>query len=363
MQGKSASDEFGEKWGLNEEAMSWLRWLSADQRAHVMAEFVPKDATRDVSALFVSFAKSRQETRHPAARHTPNAVDEFGERFGLNEEAMSWLRWLSPEQQEVVMTEFDPPAHTRDISTKFISFAKSRKESRQSAVVKQSSPVDEFAERFGLNDEAVSRLLHLAPEQQEHIMAEFNPAANTRDISGKLMAFIKTREGREQSAVDELRGRLGGERKKYDSADDENTRLDEFANNFGLNEDSMSWLRWLGPEQQEHVMSEFNAGPTTKDVNRRFIAFVRTRKQSGHAAPRPSKSNPVEEFVESWGLDDDAKSWLLWLSPERQEEAMNSFTPPSNTKDFSKLFVSYVKKRKWADGAEAASDWKRRRTH
>lgn len=102
------------------------------------------------------------------------------------------------------MSEFSPRAGTQDVNSKFIAFAKSRKGivggfKEDKRIIGQASksrgdPVQEFQERFGLSDEAISWLLWLPADLQQQVMSEFSPTSVTKDYNGKLMAFVKSKK-------------------------------------------------------------------------------------------------------------------------------------------------------------------------
>merc|ERR1711903_181645 len=59
------------------------------------------------------------------------------------------------------------------------------------------------------------------------------------------------------------------------------------------------------------------------------------------SSTKVGKAPGVDEFVSSWGLNDDSKRTLLKLSVDWQEYAMDKFYPSRNTRDINGVFIMF----------------------
>ena len=66
------------------------------------------------------------------------------------------------------------------------------------------------------------------------------------------------------------------------------------------------------------------------NINGKFISF--TVKLAG-GKPAHGHPDPAQEFLQHWGLNEDAVGWFQRLPVDLQENAMSSFNPPADTRD------------------------------
>eukprot|EP00404_Azadinium_spinosum_P052118 CAMPEP_0180749508 /NCGR_PEP_ID=MMETSP1038_2-20121128/30625_1 /TAXON_ID=632150 /ORGANISM="Azadinium spinosum, Strain 3D9" /LENGTH=173 /DNA_ID=CAMNT_0022783209 /DNA_START=132 /DNA_END=650 /DNA_ORIENTATION=+ len=147
-----------------------------------------------------------------------------------------------------------------------------------------------------------------------------------------------------------LQGQGGPGGETADTAD----KLEQFAQKYRLNAEARERLEELPPDEQESVISTFkphlvagNMGLSTK-----FLTYLKTH---ANAVPEDD-TDPLEEFQEKWGLNNDAIDRLRDLPVEKQDEVMANFTAPDHTRDMNAFFIAHVKHnapkkcKSWASG-------------
>lgn len=188
---------FVQKWGLNDQAANFLWDMPADARNDVIASFAPRQDTRDVSNLFMSFAKKRKHGQADAHQE-PDQLQAFVETWGLNDEASGLLRELPWNVQEEVVSAFAPNEKTRDISNLFVAFAKKRRNRQGDA--QHTDPRQAFLQKWGLGDQA-SRVLYDLPENlQKDVMGAFSPKHGAQGLERLFISFASTRRPKPMGA-------------------------------------------------------------------------------------------------------------------------------------------------------------------
>lgn len=172
-----------------------------------------------------------------------------------------------------------------------------------------------------------------------------------------------------------------------------------------LDESAQTALLQLDPAMQAKVVAEFSPKPGTRDVNRLFHGFLRSM-QTGHpppphrqgggagaaaAAAAAAAADPftalysdgpaavdtgaygagvgnaaaehqnatlltqlyqtelgvdparLQDFCQTWGLDEGAQTALLQLEPQVQAQVMQDFAPKPHTQDINRLFHGFMK--------------------
>uniref|UniRef100_A0A7S1W647 Uncharacterized protein n=1 Tax=Alexandrium catenella TaxID=2925 RepID=A0A7S1W647_ALECA len=311
-----------------------------------MASFAPPADTRDLSGKFISFCKAKLQ------HHQSDPLENFVQRWGLNEDAVHRLKELPVELQFDVMNSFAPPQDTRNVSARFISFAKARVQQQE------VDPLEAFAKRWGLNEDAMRWLRSMPVDQQSEAMAAFAPTPDTRNTSARFISFAKGKMAQQEVGA-------------MQAASVANV-LERFCQSWGLNEDAMARLRDLPPELQQETMCSFAPPPGTRDSSAKFIAFAKVKRlhyEGGEQPPRakrprmdtppeqfaampaliappvqrPAAADGAEDFVQHWGLNEDALARLIDLPVEVQQEVMASFSPPADTRDVSAKFISFTR--------------------
>eukprot|EP00747_Dinoflagellata_sp_TGD_P058468 gnl/TRDRNA2_/TRDRNA2_151132_c0_seq1.p1 gnl/TRDRNA2_/TRDRNA2_151132_c0~~gnl/TRDRNA2_/TRDRNA2_151132_c0_seq1.p1 ORF type:complete len:575 (-),score=135.37 gnl/TRDRNA2_/TRDRNA2_151132_c0_seq1:39-1700(-) len=283
-------------------------------------------------------------------------VDEFCQKWGLNEDAMVWLSLLPPELQEEVMHAFDP-GEVADVSSKFIAYVKMknrRADERRDADQNMSKEMKEFAEKWGLHERAMDRLREQPVDVQEDVMKSFAPGDDTRDMTARFLGFLKTRRskgGRSWKSTAKWReDRMWPELPSDWKQRGPEEIIELFVQTWGLNDDAAHLVRNLRPDLREEVIETFAPKSETKDVNSKLFAFVKM-KQNRPSSRRDNHAAALEQFQKKWNLDDAACRRLRELPAEDQEMAMRDFNPPIGTRDVSAKFTAFVKNmRNWSGG-------------
>lgn len=162
-------------------------------------------------------------------------------------------------------------------------------------------------------------------------------------------------------------GAKGGAKQRMPPAPEQATRditeeeLWEFVTRWSLNSDAQEKLFGLTPGAVEIVLEKFAPPEGAAEVSGKFIMFANSiqrgpppsgaRSQAAHAAPGGASGSratgafdPLQAFVDYWGLNADAQSKLWTLPPDVQQQVMAGFAPaaaPGMT-DFSGKFIMYA---------------------
>jgi len=306
-------DQFIGTYGLNEEMTQMLMDMDPMVRNDVMANFHPRDTSRDMNACFWAFAKSRsgpkpmpgaprapppragltghlprtqfvpgttqliaQAAPQPPIRligHTAGLTvahyrNELAIKFALTAESMAAFDELAPETQLSVYTEFKPRDLSRDANACFVSFCRSRM-------------VQDFASKWKLDNESIQLFNSLDYNQQSMIMSSFAPRDTGRDANSVFMSFTKSRlAGPEGGRSPQLsppttlirpaaRG-VKRERPAAGGTDD----METFIERWNLNEENISMLQGMSPQTQEQIMAKFHPRDTSRDCNAVFAKFA-----------------------------------------------------------------------------------------
>merc|ERR1719356_312054 len=111
-------------------------------------------------------------------------------------------------------------------------------------------------------------------------MRDFDPPPSVRDMNGKFNAFLKGKVARQRdSEAFEKESDEGNDTRQRDSEglQVEAEEFEEFAQKWGLSEDAMDRLRSLSSDLQATVMLDFDPPPNVRDVNAKFVAFLKGR--------------------------------------------------------------------------------------
>lgn len=144
--------QFVTRWNLKEIAQDLLASMAPNAQQKVIQEFAPRDASRDVNAIFLKFAQGISQNtprvsvpmaplhraapgsglpqhrlqQQPVPRQQPVGADTeammFLERWNLGTEAHNVFFSLLPEQQEKVKVEFNPRDTSSDANNIFVRF-------------------------------------------------------------------------------------------------------------------------------------------------------------------------------------------------------------------------------------------------
>lgn len=311
--------------------MEALRAESPDCIDRVLETFAPDLGTRDVNAKLMSYLKKvRWGHIEPGESDQLGPSDDplvdFQARWSLSAAAMERLQTLPEDLLAEVLEKFAPPPSTRDFSAKLMFFIDNFIQAEQHG---ESEKLQGFAEHWGLNDIARRKLCSIPIEEQEQVIREFNPGPNTRDVSGKLMGFIKAKSRRRPVHDDHAIG-----------------PIESFCQRWSLNEEAMVRLGELSPELQDEIIANFAPRDTSRDANPIFHSYLKSivrKTGTGHRTGGHAQPNPLNVFAERWGLNQEAMQ-LLWEMPiDLQDELMSTFDPREGTRDMSSKFISFVK--------------------
>lgn len=233
----------------------------------------------------------------------------------------------------------------------------------------------EFVQKWGLDGRSQALLEGLPADVQQLVYQGFNPPAGTRSVDAKLNAFVR-RVGADSgggigaggiwvdnSAAAGAFGGAGG------NADGVEQMVSQFALQWGLDEVSQGLLRAQNPDYIAEVTQSFNPPADTRNVSARFCTFLRGGsgfRAHGGAAPAgagaPSLQAPfrltgtsavaqaqddaaVQNFAQTWGLDDECSQYLKTLSYEALQGVIADFNPPGDTQNINARFMTFVRSR------------------
>merc|ERR1719447_1438625 len=104
----------------------------------------------------------------------------------------------------MVITDFAPKADTRDVNQVFHAFVRSVRtrttasggQLSQMELTVDTAQFQNFVQTWQLNESAQATFLTLPAELQAHVMAEFAPKPNTRDVNQVFHGFVNSVRGR-----------------------------------------------------------------------------------------------------------------------------------------------------------------------
>jgi len=367
-------DAFVEQWKLNQTSECFLRTLSQDLQEDIMSHFSPRDASRDVNAVFQKFAKSRQDI---AMKNILAQIpeDNFGElREGMREFIENWkldsqsqkvLMHLKEEVQDDVMGNFSPQDPSRDVNRLFCSFVRSRSQQHEKHertkevnglavaggnVENLPSYAKQFVDNWSLDDQAAQVLAGLPEDILNDVVTTFQPRDLTREVNSVFHAYVRSRltRSRTQMRRDELQ---------------------PFFTKWNLGESSQHLLLDLPVDLQQDIIGGFEPRDTTRDVNGLFQSFARSRgaKTSVIGTPQPvfpmgvpdsvlhsvtnsgnqHDKDALNQFCAKWNLNQASQSFLMSLPPDvrRRSEIMEKFAPKDTERDVNSVFLAFARSR------------------
>lgn len=385
---------FAQKWGLDGAAVAWLSGLPPDVASILMEQFDPKEDTHNVIAKMKGFARSIQ-ARLPGQRADgvvmdpevleglPDRIKEFAAHWGIEESAVGLIQSLPPDVQVTVIDQFDPKGDVLNVTGKLCAFARSIAAGR-SSLIGADDAVETFSAQWGLDDGAKHFLRMLPEDVLATVLQQFDPAAGTKDIVGKLKMFARGVLG---SSQHHSSSRRFSEVYTEEYAGDEHTPaavngaisyvataetqraasstadpvISAFVVRWGLESGSVALLESLADDVRAIVMEEFDPRGNTRNVGAKLRAFATTVANSqGRGRPTPAEEQlitpvsvklesaaestirrPAEpdigeaEFLEKWGLADcqTAADVLSRLHPPVRARVMTEFAPGMDTRD------------------------------
>jgi len=374
LEGNLASlTDFVAKFALDDQVVTDLQELDEAVLETVIAEFDPRGDTRDVKGKLYAFAKSvaNRRTAQAQVEQASVALEDFASTWGLDSTEVNWLHGLPPQVSRVLVEEFDPKEDTKDVIGKLRGFARSIQARRSTSMVGRplsAAPaaraashghsamrhrVSEFAAHWRIEENARQLLLSLPPDTQETVMSEFDPKGDTKNVSGKLIAFAR-------SVANVRQGSQGRE------------VVGSFAMYWGLDAGTTTFLQGLPEDAQAVVIREFDPRGGTRDINGKLRMFAKgivnghtqvgaTRHApevaDGFGAPVEtdevlgqsplvnsvgSRFKAISAFVARWDLDDNAVSLLESLPGDVCATVLEEFDPRDGTRNIGGKLAAFA---------------------
>jgi len=285
---------------------------------------------------------AKSEVEHEAEH---DEVAEFVASWGFDVRVEDRLRQLTPDQQAIVLQEFNPGAQTMNINGKLTAFIRSVEASvdngfNEEQAVEEDS-IDLFAKEWNLDDGAINSLKALSPEMQDRVMADFNPPPGTRNIAAKFTSFIRAKTSATDQPVP-AQMYAGSKRKR------EEDPVDVFVQKYCLDEAAESLVRELPEGLQADVMRDFHPRSDTFNFSGKLHAFVRKRLEEGHEGRQrgsyvSQSRDPIPEFCDKWGLDDGSEALLRSLPEDMQAHVVVGFEPNTNTRNPNAKLATWIR--------------------
>eukprot|EP00930_Biecheleria_cincta_P000983 TRINITY_DN102162_c0_g1_i1.p1 TRINITY_DN102162_c0_g1~~TRINITY_DN102162_c0_g1_i1.p1 ORF type:complete len:566 (-),score=92.93 TRINITY_DN102162_c0_g1_i1:35-1693(-) len=125
-EGGPSVTEMVKKWNLNEDAVATLCSVPPAVAAEVLTSFAPMNAgASEVNGKFIMFTRSVATNIKGIGKGKGPSIQEFVDRWALNEDAQSVLFDLPPHCMQDVLNDFAPSEEAREVNGKFIMFARS----------------------------------------------------------------------------------------------------------------------------------------------------------------------------------------------------------------------------------------------
>jgi len=402
---QAAVEQFVATWGLDDNCRQILLTLSHEALQGVIADFNPPGDTQNVNARFMTFVRSRDKGGGGGGggatlvvprltlggggvkRQAVESLKSFVAKWGLDAQSEGMLRQLQPAQLVSVLTDFQPPAGTRNVNGRLNAFVKSVLKSSPGGGA-SADPAEAFAVTWGLDDDAYQVLNALPAGTKEAVMREFNPPPGTLNASGKLKAFIRHRaaSGGEGGGDGGRGGELGGDGSRKRSWPTFSTgEVATFVEKWRLDESAEHTLMSLPEDVLADVIKEFNPPPGTWNPSGRLHSFVKARMEKSarmDGMAQEGATNPytvgdsysalaiaggshdeatlltVRAFIEKWGLDNKSEEMLLNLSQELLATVVASFEPDAATRNRNAKLASWVR---FLQQSQSGGDLKRAR--
>eukprot|EP00929_Paragymnodinium_shiwhaense_P064916 TRINITY_DN32598_c0_g2_i1.p1 TRINITY_DN32598_c0_g2~~TRINITY_DN32598_c0_g2_i1.p1 ORF type:complete len:802 (+),score=189.54 TRINITY_DN32598_c0_g2_i1:99-2504(+) len=310
---------FSKKWGLDERAHKKLLDLTPSAQEVIMESFhVPPDV-QNVSSAFMKFVH-QSVTSEPLPRESRvEQLSRFVRDFNLNEASEAILRGLDRELQSDVMKNFTPAHHIKDMDGLFQNFASTRRIKRGSG-----DDIARFVGDWELDEECEQYLRDAPVEMMEHLIDNFAPRSQSKDVKIQFKNFARSREQNMDSIAD-------------------------FVAKHSLNEESERMLRDLPIELQEDVIENFRPAPHIRHIDSLLQNFASTRfigSKGRKKARPPAEDPPVEDAVTDYcaqlGLDERAEEELRELPVHLQDEVILNFRSTGTEKNISAVFCKYL---------------------
>lgn len=121
----------------------------------------------------------------------------------------------------------------------------------------------------------------------------------------------------------------------------------DFVETWGFDESSVQMLRSQPLALVEDVIANFAPDPNTRNVNAKLYAFVKAKQAGGTQAlrPQPIPENALQQFAQTWSLDESAVLMLRKLPPDICAGVLADFNPPAETQNVNAKLSAFVRGR------------------
>lgn len=188
--------------------------------------------------------------------------------------------------------------------------------------------VEVFVARWEVDDLSAATLRSLPGNVLSQVIAEFNPPSNTRNISRRLHAFVRSRM---------LTTRHCQQRDQHREVSDDAIRV--FASRWSLDQGATDMLYQLPEDVCEDILMNFTPAEDTRNVNARLRSFVKS-KLGSYVSP-----DPISRFVSLHCLDAHSEKLLRGLWPEHVHRVLSEFKPAVGSTNTNKKLASFVRRK------------------
>lgn len=205
LQGAASKEELAQwevqafvaRWGLNGKSAAIIAGLSHAARQDVFQNFQANAVTRDVNAKFMSWLSSKMRSINEFQSCLSTTAEErqdFYWRWKLDAKCRVLVEEQQPHVQRELISNFNPPPGTTNVAGRMTAFLNMilNKPGQQRCCQEQSTEVEQFVSRWGLDSDARSSLAKLPRDLQASVMQAFNPVCEPSLVSRKFAAYVKS---------------------------------------------------------------------------------------------------------------------------------------------------------------------------
>lgn len=220
--------------------------------------------------------------------------------------------------------------------------------------------VDDFVQKWGLDDASRDLLMSLPEEVQGRALERFSPKEHTQNADRLFHGFVKSlrREAKEGELAAAKENPVEEEPEEPDEALDQ--ACVDWCVESNLDQGCVDALLALTSDQRLDTMLRFDPKDGTRNPSGLFMGFCRSVRDG----PANSKAKPaagkgkgkgggyrgnaafrrqVALFAETWGLDAICTALLQSQSYDIQCHVLNNFEPKPGTRNVNGLFTGFMK--------------------
>lgn len=306
---------------------------------------------------------------------TPNAMEQFFERFPMDDRAATYLQQCPVEVQEKVLATFDPRSQASDYSRQVTAYINSLMHSFEAAPPKRSreehphrrsdkrarayspawepqvmapeGPLHDFRVRYPMDKRAWDYLCASSAAVQAKVIAGFRPRTEGEDdYSSLITSWVK----KLRAVIPDDPIETQEEPFAYPDIPGPSLQmLRDFRNRYPMDRRAWEFLTAASGVVQEAVLCEFRPRREGEaDYSAVITSFVRSSEtraeRSGQLPSRSVSRCQLEMFRERFPMDTRAWDFLATSLPEIQEEVVRNFNPRSlEEADFSRQVTGFVR--------------------